>query len=130
MHSTAHYKLFAVLANALGVAHVYAQGTTPAPTPAAPDLSTLLILLQFLAQTLRITAYGLGVAMVIYAGILYLTAYGDEAKPTQAKNIIRGVAIGLCFVVLAEVIILALLRGVEPEANTTGQFNAIQSVFQ
>lgn len=128
MHSTAHYKLFAVLISALSTARVYAQGTTP--TPDAPDLSTLQTLLRFLAQTLRITAYGLGVAMVIYAGILYLTAYGDEAKPTQAKNIIRGVAIGLCFVVLAEVIILALLRGVEPAANTTGQFTAIQGIFQ
>lgn len=130
MRSTAHYKLFAVLISALSTARVYAQGTTPTSTPDAPDLSTLQTLLSFLAQTLRITAYGLGVAMVIYAGILYLTAYGDESKPTQAKGIIRGVAIGLGFVVLAEVIILALLRGVEPAANTTGQFNAIRGIFQ
>lgn len=127
MKTTARTIWFSSLGNLLlFVPRALAQ--TPTPVPKAPDLASLANALRFAALTLRATAYGLAVAVVIYAGILYLTAYGDESKPTQAKNLIKGVAIGLMFVILAEVLVLALLKGVSPDANA--QKTAIESILK
>ena len=128
VYNTARYALIAIYTSVLSASPALAQSTGSPATPPGPNLSTLATLLNFTAKTLRLTAYGLGVAMIIYAGILYLTAYGDENKPAQAKNIIRGVAIGLAFVILAEIIVLALLKGVTPSA--TNQFTSIQAILQ
>lgn len=95
----------------------------------APTLDSFGNFLKVLATMLRVAAYGLAVATVIYAGILYLTAYGDESKPTQAKNLLKGVAIGLLFIVLSEVIVSALLRGVSSPTNAANQQSAVNTVF-
>lgn len=119
---------YTLLISTVGSVFLFAQRVmAQAPPPDAPTLATLANALTISAKILRATAYGLAVGMVIYAGILYLTAYGDENKPTQAKNIIKGVAIGLLFVILAQVIVLALLQGVSPDEE--GQREAIQTIF-
>lgn len=127
-HKSLLYGLIAVSYPLLSVTKVLAQD--PATTvPPAPDLEKFTEFLTFAAKSLRQTAYGLAVAVIIYAAILYFTAYGDESKPTQAKNLIKGVAIGLLFIVLAEVIVLALLRGVSSPSNVASQQAAVNTVF-
>jgi|GEM_PF-5816450 len=121
------YVLVAITYPLVTASTAFAQAN--ATVPPAPGLEKFTEFLAFAAKSLRQTAYGLAVAVIIYAGILYFTAYGDESKPTQAKNLLKGVAIGLLFIVLAEVIVLALLRGVSSPSNTASQQAAIQAVF-
>jgi len=47
----------------------------------------------------------ISVIMLIFAGIQYATAAGDEAKVKKAKNTIIGAIIGLAFAILASVIV-------------------------
>jgi amino acid transporter len=49
-------------------------------------------------------AGGIAIAFIIYAGFTYMTAYGNEARATQAKTIMLYAIIGLVIIILARVI--------------------------
>ncbi|MCL1929547.1 hypothetical protein FWF93_00095 [Candidatus Saccharibacteria bacterium] len=56
----------------------------------------------------NVAMYAIGVIsviIIIYAGIMYATAAGDEAKVKKAKNTIVGGVIGLAISILALVIV-------------------------
>ena len=58
-------------------------------------------------------AGGIAVFLIIYAGFTYTTAYGNEARATQAKTIMLYAIIGLVIIILAQVFyneILSIVR--------------------
>jgi len=84
-----------------------------------PDAEQLNNLFKTLITYIRIIGYGAAVAAIIYAGILYFTAYGNEERPRQAKNIIIGAIIGIIIILLAQTIVLTILGQVSSEENST-----------
>ncbi len=64
---------------------------------------------------LRVVNYGLGflgviaVIMIIYAGVLYTTAAGNDDNIGKAKNIIMYAVVGILIVLLSFVIVQATL---------------------
>ena len=84
-----------------------------------PDTEQLNKLFITLITYIRIIGYGAAVAAIIYAGILYFTAYGNEERPRQAKNIIIGAIIGIIIILLAQTIVLTILGQVSSEENST-----------
>lgn len=59
------------------------------------------------------------VAMLIYAGFLYLTAGGDSGKASKAKDMIRNAIIGVIIVLAAYAITVTVITKVQ-EAMTGG----------
>jgi len=49
-------------------------------------------------------AGGIAVALIIYAGFMYMTAYGNEARATQAKNIMLWAVVGVVVIIVSTVI--------------------------
>lgn len=116
--TTAGSILFTAVARAAGTASTI------------PNLGTVNNAVIEVAKTLRMAAYGIAVAALIYAGILYLTAYGDESKPTQAKTIFKSVAIGLTLVVLAQVIIFGVVNSLTSDSNSASINTQVNTVLQ
>ena len=95
-------------------------GTTPTPTPTgtptppggnqgfsfsipnplkggATDLGGLV---KVLAQWLFNLAIPIAVIMIVYAGVLFLTAQGSEQKVTKAKDVLKYAVIGLAIILI------------------------------
>lgn len=78
-----------------------------------PDLEDVNKLVSTATAYVRMIGYGAAVAVIIWAGIAYFTAYGNEEKPKQAKDAIKGAIIGIVLIVLAQTIVLAILGQVK-----------------
>ncbi len=65
------------------------------------DVSTLIDNLIALAADL---AGGIAIIMIIWAGIQYFTAYGNEERANKAKTTITWAIVGLVFIILARIL--------------------------
>lgn len=65
------------------------------------DVGTLINNLIALAADL---AGGIAIIILIWAGIQYFTAYGNEEKANKAKTTITWAIVGLAFIVLARIL--------------------------
>jgi len=91
----------------------YTQAQTPTPTEEPPDISKLV---EFLGKDNNspvfsfLTAIGYAIAIIgiVYAGVLYLTAFGSEDKPALAKKAVTAVITGLAIIVLSRVIVYSI----------------------
>lgn len=70
-------------------------------------------------------AWVLAVIAIIYAGILYFTAFGNEEKPTRAKQIIMITIVGLIIIIFARVIIRSP-SDIVPKEENAGAAGALQ----
>ncbi|MDO8471917.1 MAG: pilin [bacterium] len=60
--------------------------------------------------------YALAIIGIVYAGVLYLSAFGSEERPGLAKKAIIAVITGLVIIVLARVIVNSI---VPPNQNNS-----------
>lgn len=61
----------------------------------------------------------IGVIMIIYAGILWMTAAGNDEKVALAKKVITSVIIGLVVIFLAWAIVTFVIEGLVYGSGTT-----------
>lgn len=73
----------------------------PSPGSGSDIVNVVIGNVTQLAFTL---AGGIAVLMFIYGGFTYITAYGNEARATTAKNIMIWAVVGLVVVICAKVI--------------------------
>jgi hypothetical protein len=66
--------------------------------------------IQTILQIVFTTIGALAVLLIVIAGIRYITAQGDPAKVTQAKNAILYSLIGLVIAVMADAIVSFTLK--------------------
>ena len=62
-------------------------------------------LIDIIANGLRVLAIGIGIIMIIIAGIIIMTSRGSEEKVTKGKKIIKWTLIGVAIAVSASFII-------------------------
>jgi len=74
-----------------------ALGTQGAVTSTTTLVSTILGLVNWVAWFVALVAVLFG----LYSGILFITAAGDEAKITKAKNILLYAIVGIVVAILA-----------------------------
>ena len=61
----------------------------------------------------------IGVVMIIYAGVLWMTAAGNDEKVALAKKVISSVIIGLVVIFLAWAIVTFVIEGLVYGSETT-----------
>jgi len=59
---------------------------------------------------LKYAATAIGVLMFVYAGIIFVTAGGEQAKKEKAKNMAVGVVIGLVLIWVAPLVVRYLVK--------------------
>jgi hypothetical protein len=96
-----------IVRNLITVAAIL-PGTSPEtwkldPNPGSSS-DIVNIILGNATQLAFTLAGGVAVLMLIYGGFTYITAYGNEARATTAKNTIIWSIVGLVVVILAKVI--------------------------
>lgn len=118
-------KIFAKVGTALTVAAVngataFAQITADAPdsikaqTGDEGDFKVLLLrIVNFFLTFLGVIA----VLMVIYGGILYITAQGDSGKADKGKKIIMYAIVGIVIIMLSFALINTVLGGFGATSN-------------
>lgn len=82
---------------------VFAQTTTTYPNPLGTNS-----IIELIARILRFVyaiAIPLAVIMIIYSGILFLTAGGKEAQVTKARKTIIWVIVGIAIILIGRGII-------------------------
>ena len=80
-----------------GVTDPTTLGTTGPVTNTTSLVSTILGLVNWVAWFVALVAVLFG----LYSGILFITAGGDEAKVTKAKNILLYAIVGIVVAILA-----------------------------
>lgn len=108
----AFYAVFAFTIVATPVAAL-AQFTTPTTTGGLSDKS-ILVILQTLMNWLLSLIGVLGILGFVVAGILYITAAGDEDKITSAKKTMTWSIVGVLVALLGLVMVRtvdAILKG-------------------
>lgn len=92
---------FLLLAGILGPNIATAQGLVPCSDPAECDWDAFVGMINGLIEWLIIIATSVAVLLFMYAGFLYLTSGGDDAKIKQAKTIFINTAIGFAIMLMA-----------------------------
>lgn len=80
---------------------------------------------QVVARVINVSLSLIGivlVALLVYAGWLWMTAAGEEEKITKAKGIIRSAIIGIIIVFLAYGISRLVIRGLTAATSNAGRF--------
>ncbi len=70
------------------------------PNPLKGGVTDLASLVKILAQWIFNLAIPIAVAMIVYSGILFLTAAGDTAKVTKARDVLKYAVIGLAIILI------------------------------
>ncbi len=70
------------------------------PNPLKGGASDFTSLVKIIAQWIFNLAIPIAVAMIVYAGILFLTAAGETAKVTKAKEVLKYAVIGLAIILI------------------------------
>ncbi len=80
------------------------------PTCASGSNDAVCTLLLNAKNLLLGVGGGIGVLLLVYAGFMYVTAYGNEERATQAKKIILWTIVGLIIIMGAELLIGELIN--------------------
>jgi hypothetical protein len=75
-------------------------GSFEIPNPLKGGASDFTSLVKIIAQWIFNLAIPIAVAMIVYAGILFLTAAGEPAKVTKAKDVLKYAVIGLAIIMI------------------------------
>lgn len=70
------------------------------PNPLKGGASDFTSLVKIIAQWIFNLAIPIAVAMIVYAGILFLTAAGEPAKVTKAKDVLKWAVVGLAIILI------------------------------
>jgi len=70
------------------------------PNPLKGGASDFTSLVKIIAQWIFNLAIPIAVAMIVYSGILFLTAAGEPAKVTKAKEVLKYAVIGLAIILI------------------------------
>jgi lysylphosphatidylglycerol synthetase-like protein (DUF2156 family) len=70
------------------------------------------LLVSNILNTIYLVAGVIAVAVIIYAGIIYVTSAGDSASITKAKNTILYAVVGLVVIIMAFAITWFVIKGV------------------
>ncbi len=70
------------------------------PNPLKGGASDLTSLVKIIAQWIFNLAIPIAVAMIVYAGILFLTSAGDTSKVTKAKEVLTYAVVGLAIILI------------------------------
>ena len=76
----------------------------PGGDPSGFNKDSVLGLVENITTFALAIAGGIAIIMIIWGGIQYLTAYGNEEKATSGKKILTWSITGLIVVIMAEVI--------------------------
>jgi hypothetical protein len=108
------------------IGQALAQAGTAAGSVAAPAIPPITTLtfggaVQFVINIALYVGGGIAVIYLIYGGITYVTAGGDQEKATQARTIIVNAIIGIIIIALALVMVTWATGALRSGAsNTTG----------
>lgn len=83
------------------------ENTSPDKNPLTGADGMLIRVTHFIALIAGVTA----VIIIIISGIRYITSGGDTQKAVGARNALIGALVGLVIIGLADVIIVAIIRG-------------------
>jgi hypothetical protein len=72
------------------------------PNPLGPGNNTLIGLINAIADWIITLAIPVVVIMIIYSGIMFVTAKGDPAKVTKAKDILKWALVGLAIILIGK----------------------------
>lgn len=70
------------------------------PNPLKGGASDFSSLVQVIAQWIFNLAIPIAVVMIVYAGVLFLTAQGDTGKVTKAKDVLKWAVVGLAIILI------------------------------
>lgn len=70
------------------------------PNPLKGGASDFTSLIKIIAQWIFNLAIPIAVAMIVYSGILFLTAAGEPAKVTKARDVLKYAVIGLAIILI------------------------------
>lgn len=89
-----------------------------AANPTTPDEPPTIVTFNEFIQTnnggalfnfLVAVGYTMAIIGIVYAGVLYLSAFGSEERPALAKKAIIAVVTGLAIIVLSRVIVTSIV---------------------
>lgn len=70
------------------------------PNPLKGGVTDFTSLVKIIAQWIFNLAIPIAVAMIVYSGILFLTAAGDTSKVTKARDVLKYAVIGLAIILI------------------------------
>ena len=82
--------------------------------PEEASLESVRAILQQAQIYLTEIAGGVAICFLIYGGILYFTAYGNEERASQGKKVVYWTIIGMAVILLAEVIVTIVWSTITP----------------
>lgn len=85
-----------------------AQNIVPIPNPAGNYAENIGDIIERVAQFIAYLAFPLVAAMIIFAGIRFLLARGNEQKVQEAKETLKWAILGAAIVIGAYAIVLTL----------------------
>ena len=91
------------------------------PNPLKGGVKDLSGLVKILAQWIFNLAIPIAVAMIVYSGILFLTAAGEPAKITKARDVLKWAVVGLVIILIGSgfvTLIQSVLELGAPSANS------------
>lgn len=113
---------FAVSMDSVSAATATATISEGLDTAAGESYSTELTLTVFIGNMIRTLLAATGIIFLIitvYAGILYMTAQGDESKVKKGKSMLTSAVIGLIIVVGAYAITRYVVDALAQAATVT-----------
>jgi hypothetical protein len=107
------------------IGKAFATATTTVTPTAIPQLPATTRLGAYFGNILAIALWiggGLAVVYLVWAGIMYVTAGGDQEKATQARTAIVNAIIGIVIIALA----LTIVTWIGSAATSTTGAAALQ----
>ena len=98
------------------------------PNPLKGGASDFTSLVKIIAQWIFNLAIPIAVAMIVYSGILFLTAAGEPAKVTKAKEVLKYAVIGLAIILIGSGFVTLIqsileLGGTTPPPTSTQKYS-------
>ncbi|GEM_PF-2373126 len=88
------------------------------PNPLKGGVTDFSSLVKIIAQWIFNLAIPIAVAMIVYAGILFLTAAGEPAKVTKAKDVLKWAVVGLAIILIGSGFVTLIQSILELGGNT------------
>lgn len=95
------------------IGRAYAQGTAIPSIPAVTGVATFREFFGRVITVVLIVAGALAVIYLIYGGILYITAAGDQEKATAGRTAIVNAIIGIIIIALAFAIVAWVTNAIQ-----------------
>lgn len=89
---------------------------TGGPVERISEVSTLITRLQLIVSSV---AFAVAVAMIVWGGVIYATAGGDEQRAARGKKIITYAAVGIFLIITATGLIYVLINLLGGTVTTT-----------